>query len=79
MRKIAENVRVRGGPLAILTDVPEFLEEADLPLPLVEGCPEWLAPLVAVVPGQLMAIRLAEARNIDPDRPNRLTKVTLTR
>ena len=79
MRKIAENVRVRGGALAILTDVPEFLQEADLPLPLVEGCPQWLTPLVAVVPGQFMGIRLAEARDIDPDRPNKLTKVTLTR
>jgi hypothetical protein len=26
-----------------------------------------------------MGIRLAEARDIDPDRPNKLTKVTLTR
>lgn len=79
LAKIAEDVRSRGGALAILSDDEEFLQRADLQLPLVAGCPEWLTPFVAVVPGQLMGIRLAEARDINPDRPNRLTKVTLTR
>jgi glutamine---fructose-6-phosphate transaminase (isomerizing) len=40
------------------------------PLPL-------LSPLLSVVPGQLFAAALAEAKGLDPDRPERLTKVTL--
>jgi glucosamine--fructose-6-phosphate aminotransferase (isomerizing) len=36
-----------------------------------------LSPLLSVVPGQLFAASLAEAKGLDPDRPERLTKVTL--
>ena len=47
-----------------------------LRLPFVPAEP--LSPLVAVVPGQLLAARLAEARGYDPDRPRGLHKVTKT-
>lgn len=40
--------------------------------------PEWLAPLPAAVPGQLLALHLARARGMDPDHPQGLRKVTLT-
>jgi glucosamine--fructose-6-phosphate aminotransferase (isomerizing) len=36
-----------------------------------------LSPLLSVVPGQLFAAALAEAKGLDPDKPERLTKVTL--
>jgi glucosamine--fructose-6-phosphate aminotransferase (isomerizing) len=36
-----------------------------------------LSPLLSVVPGQLLAVRLAAARGLDPDRPAGLSKVTL--
>jgi glucosamine--fructose-6-phosphate aminotransferase (isomerizing) len=48
-------------------------------LPLPAGVPEWLSPVTAVIPGQLLALALAEARGLDPDRPRGLTKVTRTR
>jgi glucosamine--fructose-6-phosphate aminotransferase (isomerizing) len=48
-------------------------------LSLVPGTPEWLTPLVAVVPGQVAAIRLARHLGRDIDRPQGLSKVTLTR
>ena len=41
--------------------------------------PEALTPLVAVVPGQLLAESVARARGYDPDHPVGLTKVTRTR
>jgi glucosamine 6-phosphate synthetase-like amidotransferase/phosphosugar isomerase protein len=34
---------------------------------------------VAVVPGQVIALRLATIRGADVDRPPGLTKITLTR
>jgi glucosamine--fructose-6-phosphate aminotransferase (isomerizing) len=40
--------------------------------------PEWLSPLVAVLPGQLFALRLTQAKNLNVDRPEGLTKVTET-
>jgi len=47
-----------------------------LPLPAV---PELLSPIVAVVPGQLLALGAALARGLDPERPFGLSKVTETR
>lgn len=40
---------------------------------------EWLSPLVAVLPGQLLAYYLALAKGLDPEHPRGLRKVTETR
>jgi glucosamine--fructose-6-phosphate aminotransferase (isomerizing) len=42
------------------------------------GLPEELTPLTLVVLGQLLALRVALARGLDPDRPRSLHKVTRT-
>jgi glucosamine--fructose-6-phosphate aminotransferase (isomerizing) len=42
------------------------------------GLPEELTPLTLAVLGQLLALRVALARGIDPDRPRALNKVTRT-
>ena len=46
---------------------------------LPPGLPDWVGALAAVVPAQAAALRLAELRGVEVDRPNGLTKVTLTR
>jgi glucosamine--fructose-6-phosphate aminotransferase (isomerizing) len=54
-------------------------KEKDLEwVPLME-VQEVLSPLVAIIPGQLLACNLAVARRRDPDRPRGLSKVTHTR
>lgn len=68
----------RGARLLVVSDVPELLERAHTPLPLVPGVPEWLSPLAAVIPGQITAMRLAELRGLDVDAPAGLQKITLT-
>jgi glucosamine--fructose-6-phosphate aminotransferase (isomerizing) len=40
--------------------------------------PEALSPLPAIVPGQLLALRLAEAGGYDRDKPRGLQKITRT-
>ena len=50
----------------------------DAALPLPAGLPEWLSPLVAVLPGQRLAAHIAASRGIDVDRPGGLSKVTET-
>jgi glucosamine--fructose-6-phosphate aminotransferase (isomerizing) len=45
----------------------------------VEQVPEWLSPICAVVPAQLLAVGAAERRGLDVDRPVGLQKVTRTR
>ncbi len=64
--------------LAIISNVPDLLGRARLALPVPEDVPEWLSPLVTVVPGQLLALGLSEARGIEVDRPRGLNKVTYT-
>lgn len=69
----------RRSRLFVVSDDDALLARADVALPLVQGIPEWVSPLVAVVPGQFAAIHLARLRGIDLDRPLGLAKVTLTR
>jgi len=69
----------REARLLAVSDVRELLARAHTPLPLVPGVPEWLSPLVAVVPGQVTAMRIARLRGLDVDSPAGLRKITLTR
>ncbi len=69
----------RGARTIVISDDESLLAAAEIGLPLLAGVPEWLSPLVAVVPGQLAALRLARLRGRDLDRPLGLSKVTLTR
>ncbi|MGH2935699.1 MAG: SIS domain-containing protein [Gaiellaceae bacterium] len=69
----------REARLVAVSDVQALLERAHTPLALVPGVPEWLSPLVAVVPGQVTAMRVAKQRGLDVDSPAGLQKVTLTR
>ncbi|CAN5148816.1 hypothetical protein BH18ACT12_BH18ACT12_09640 [soil metagenome] len=72
-------VRERGGEVIAISDDGEFLSAADVAFPLVRNVPEWLSPLLTVIPGQVAAVSLARARGADVDSPVGLTKITLTR
>jgi glucosamine--fructose-6-phosphate aminotransferase (isomerizing) len=65
--------------LVVISPDKQALSQAATAVPLPAGIPEWLSPIVAVVPGQLFAYGLARARGLDPDKPRGLHKVTLTR
>lgn len=66
-----------GAKTIVISDRESLFELADLAVPM-SRIPEWLSPLVAIVPGQLLALELATARGCDPDHPRGLSKVTLT-
>jgi glucosamine--fructose-6-phosphate aminotransferase (isomerizing) len=72
-------VAARGARTVVISDDAGLRSRGEIGLPLLPGVPEWLSPLVAVVPGQLAALRLAQLRGIDLDEPLGLSKVTLTR
>ena len=76
--ELYEPLEACGARTITLSDRDDLTERADLALPLPSDVPEWLSPLVAVVPGQLFAHALAEAKGFDPDRPRGLKKVTRT-
>jgi glucosamine--fructose-6-phosphate aminotransferase (isomerizing) len=68
----------KGAPLIAIAERPEILAAAEMAIPLPAGTPEWLSPVVAVVPGQLFALGLSLARGFNPDVPPGLSKVTQT-
>jgi glucosamine--fructose-6-phosphate aminotransferase (isomerizing) len=79
LEAVIERARKQGAPLLAVSDAAALLAGAETPLRLPPGVPEWLSPIVAVVPGQVFAGALAAARGMSPDAPPGLTKVTRTR
>ncbi len=79
MRRFSTELKSRGAELLVISDQDALLAEAVTPLPLPGGVPEWLSPLVAIVPGQLFALHLTLTKGNDPDQPSGLQKVTVTR
>jgi glucosamine--fructose-6-phosphate aminotransferase (isomerizing) len=64
--------------LFLISDRQELLDLADCPIHLPERIPEWLSPLVTIVPAQLLSYYLTINKGFDPDSPRGLKKVTLT-
>jgi glutamine---fructose-6-phosphate transaminase (isomerizing) len=62
----------------VISDRPEAIAARSLGIRLPGGLPDWLMPIVAIVPGQLLALHLAIARGIDPESPRWIAKITLT-
>ena len=75
---LGESLRQHGANLVVLGDDTNMRREDDAWLAVPGGLPEWLTPLVAILPGQLLAFHLALARGGDPDQPRTIRKVTLT-
>lgn len=78
LRDFAGTVRGRGAELIAISDDDAILAQARIPLPLPQPVPEWLSPLTAIVPGQLLAMHLAATRDYDVDAPRAIQKVTET-
>ncbi|NLG97688.1 MAG: SIS domain-containing protein [Chloroflexi bacterium] len=77
LSEMARQLREQGARLTLLSDRPKTHPD-DLYIPLPAGMPEWLTPLVAILPGQLLAFHLSRARGYDPDQPRSIRKVTRT-
>jgi glucosamine--fructose-6-phosphate aminotransferase (isomerizing) len=78
MLELAEALQERRAELLVISESPRALSLAKTALPLAVAAPEWLSPITAIVPGQLLALHLALARGLDPDVPRGLQKITLT-
>jgi glucosamine--fructose-6-phosphate aminotransferase (isomerizing) len=64
--------------LFILSNGSEALTLADRAVALPDDLPEWLSPLVAIVPGQLFCYHLTKAKGYDTENPRMLNKITKT-
>lgn len=75
---LSDLVAERGVDLVAISDREEALALARTPLRLPAGLPEWLSPIVGIVPAQLFCYHLARAMGRDTEAPRGLAKVTQT-
>lgn len=69
--------RATGATLIASGDAATEIEGAEFVLPVPTAPSPVLAPLLSVLPGQLFAAAVAQAKGLDPDTPVGLQKVTL--
>ncbi|HET8608059.1 MAG TPA: SIS domain-containing protein [Gaiellaceae bacterium] len=75
----AARARALGARLVASGTLADSVPGAAYSLPVPAPPQPLLAPLLSVVPGQLLAWSLAQAKGLDPDAPAGLSKVTLAR
>jgi glucosamine--fructose-6-phosphate aminotransferase (isomerizing) len=76
VREAAERARAAGATLVASGPAAAAISGAAFSVPVPVPALTVLSPLLSVVPGQLFAWALAQAKGLDPDRPNGLSKVT---
>ena len=76
MRRFALNLQRRGARVRTVGAEPIAAIRQGVVLDALRTVPEALSPLVAVVPGQLLALHLSLQRGLNPDKPRNLTKIT---
>ncbi|OGO73235.1 MAG: glucosamine--fructose-6-phosphate aminotransferase [Chloroflexi bacterium RBG_19FT_COMBO_56_12] len=65
--------------LVVISNARIALELAQSPIALPLDIPEWLTPIVSIVPAQLFSYHLTHAKGYDTEKPRSLRKVTETR
>lgn len=76
LRRLREE---QGAELLVLSDDEETLALGQAALRLPTGVPEWLSPLINIIPAQLYCYHLTRAKGLDTEAPRGLRKVTLTK
>jgi glucosamine--fructose-6-phosphate aminotransferase (isomerizing) len=79
IRHLVATLKKSEAELLMISDDPSLLDHGNTACPIPQGIPEWLSPLVAVIPGQFFAMTLAQAKGLNPDHPEGLKKVTETK
>jgi glucosamine--fructose-6-phosphate aminotransferase (isomerizing) len=76
VQEAAARTREMGATLVASGTAADRIQGAAYRVPVPTPTPAMLSPLLSVVPGQLFAWALAQAKGLDPDRPSGLSKVT---
>ncbi|MCP4143530.1 MAG: glucosamine--fructose-6-phosphate aminotransferase, partial [Chloroflexi bacterium] len=65
--------------LIVISNSLAALELAEIAIPIPERVPEWLSPIVSIIPAQLFAYYLTLVKGYDANKPRTISKVTETR
>ncbi len=63
----------------VISNDTEILSFGRKSMSIPNSIPEWLSPVVSVIPGQIFAMRLAIEKDHNVDQPRGIKKVTVTR
>ena len=77
MVDLAEKLIERGAECLVISNEDSILgmTHKSMPIPAI---PEWLSPIIAIIPGQIFAMQQALVRGYAVDKPRGLSKVTVT-
>ena len=78
VRSLMERLRELHADTLAITSDPEAARLCTRSIMMSPEIDEFLAPIPYIVPGQLFAGLLAEAKGLNPDAPRSLSKVTRT-
>jgi glucosamine--fructose-6-phosphate aminotransferase (isomerizing) len=79
MREMLTRLRKgKEAELVVISDNQDVLGLAQSQIKLPAQIPEWLTPLVSIIPAQLFACHLTEVKGYDTEKPRSITKVTET-
>lgn len=65
--------------LVVISNSLAALELAEVAIPIPEQVPEWLSPIISIVPTQLFSYYLTLAKGYDTEQPRTIRKVTETK
>ena len=65
--------------LVVISNSLAALELAEVAIPIPEQVPEWLSPIISIIPAQLFSYHLTQAKGYDTEQPRTIRKVTETR
>ena len=78
MEELIADIGARDVETVVVSDVPATRALGHRSISIPANVPEWLRPVVSIVPAQLFAYHLTIARDLDPEQPRYLSKVTRT-
>jgi len=79
MSLLTDLLQKRHVELLVISNRLEALSQAHTPFSLPKNLPEWLSPMVSIVPAQLFCYHLTRAKGYDVEKPRGLNKITKTK
>jgi glucosamine--fructose-6-phosphate aminotransferase (isomerizing) len=64
--------------LVVISNDASALELANSPIPIPADIPEWLTPMISIIPAQLFAYHLTVTKGLNTEQPRSIHKVTET-
>jgi glucosamine--fructose-6-phosphate aminotransferase (isomerizing) len=76
---LLEKLHEQQSELLVISNHDNAFAHAQNRMEIPTGIPEWLTPMLSVIPGQVFAMQQAIVRGFPVDKPRGLNKVTVTR